>query len=74
MNTILTISDRGQITIPKKVRALLATNYVECSVKDGQLILSPVQTKEEFLNELDAVYEDWKKQGGHTLQDVKKVL
>ncbi len=75
MTTILTISDRGQITIPKTLRNQIGVKRVICNInKDNQIILEPLQTKEEFLAELDQTEKDWEKNGGFTLEEVKKEL
>jgi hypothetical protein len=42
MSKIVAVSDRGQITIPKKIRAQVPALSFSCSVQDGKIILSPV--------------------------------
>ncbi len=39
---IATISERGQITIPKKIRNKFSSNNLEIFYKDGNVILRPV--------------------------------
>lgn len=68
---LLPISERGQITIPKKIRAALKSQFVSCSIKDDIITLQAVQTKEDFLQELDDAHEDWKVSGGKSLADMK---
>ena len=75
MNTeqILEISERGQITIPKKIRSLLKGQFISIKVIEDQIILSPLQTVDRFLDELDERYDDWKKHGGKTLAQIKDI-
>lgn len=68
----LVISERGQITIPKKIRAEINVRFFMCDVENGTIVLKPVQTRDEFLAELDAAEKDWKKHGGKTLEEMKK--
>lgn len=68
----LVISERGQITIPKKIRNQINVKLFMCEVEDGAIVLKPVQTRDEFLAELDAAEKDWKKHGGKTLEEMKK--
>lgn len=68
----LVISERGQITIPKKIRARINVKFFACDVENGTIVLKPVQTRDEFLAELDAAEKDWKKHGGKTWEEVMK--
>ena len=70
-NPILSLSDRGQITIPQKIRSEIAVKHFICKVKDGKIVLEPLQTREEFLAELDSAEKDWKKKGGTSLKEMK---
>lgn len=42
MNKIVAVSDRGQITIPKKIREQVPALSFTCSVQNGHIVLSPV--------------------------------
>ncbi len=68
---ILEISERGQITIPKKIRGLLKGQFITLKVVKDQVILSPLQTVDRFLDELDERHDDWKKHGGTSLAEIK---
>ena len=68
---VIEISARGQITIPKKIRSILKGKFVTISILNNQIILTPVQTLDSFLNELDEAHQDWKKNGGISLTDLK---
>lgn len=68
---VIEISARGQITIPKKIRSILKGKFVTISILNNQIILTPVQTLDAFLNELDEAHQDWKKNGGISLTDLK---
>jgi len=70
--TILTISERGQITIPKKIRQKLKVQHVSCTLEDSALVLRPLQTREEFFAELDVAEKEWQKKGGVSLAEMKK--
>ena len=41
-------------------------------MKDDTLVLSPLQTREEFIEELEEAGKDWEKHGGKTLAQMKK--
>lgn len=71
-SAIIEISDRGQITIPKKIRELTEVQRFICTFSDGKIILEPLRTVEEFWNQLEEAEKDWKKNGGLTLQEIKK--
>jgi bifunctional DNA-binding transcriptional regulator/antitoxin component of YhaV-PrlF toxin-antitoxin module len=72
MEQVLEISERGQITIPKKIRSQFKGQFVTIKIIDNQIILTPVQTVDKFLDELDEVHQDWKKNGGISLSEIKK--
>lgn len=69
---ILSLSDRGQITIPQKMRKSIFVKHFVCRIEDGNIVLEPLQTREEFLKELDETEKDWKKKGGKNLSQMKK--
>lgn len=69
---ILELSERGQITIPNKIRRQMAVKRFVCHVEAGKIVLEPLQTREEFLNELDDIEADYKKNGGIGLNEIKK--
>lgn len=69
---ILSISDRGQVTLPKDVRDQIAVKHFTCTVKDGTVVLEPLQTRDEFLEELDAAEKGWEKGGGLTVGEMRK--
>lgn len=69
---ILEISERGQITIPKKVRQLFKGQFVTIRIEGKDLILSPLETVDQFLNDLDEAHQDWKKNGGTGLDQLEK--
>ncbi len=71
-SSIIEISDRGQLTVPKKIRELADVKRFVCTFDDGKIILEPLRTVEEFWNQLEDAEKDWKKNGGLTLQEVKK--
>ncbi|MBI5755041.1 AbrB/MazE/SpoVT family DNA-binding domain-containing protein [Candidatus Peregrinibacteria bacterium] len=69
---ILTISDRGQITLPKKYRDSLKIKYVTIRIDGKNVILEPLQTREEFFKELEEAEKDWEKHGGIPWETVMK--
>jgi len=71
MQTVI-ISSRGQITLPKKVREKFGASAVEVSMRGDQIILKPLQTREDFYTELDAIEKDYEKNGGISLAEMKK--
>ena len=72
-NSIVAISDRGQVTIPKGVRAqMIEVQYFTCRVKGSSIVLEPLQTRDEFLEELEEARKDWKKKGGLTVKEMGK--
>lgn len=71
-NTIIEISDRGQITVPKKIRKLMDVKRFVCIFDDGKIVLEPLRTVDEFLNQLEEAEKNWKKNGGLTLKEIEK--
>ena len=71
-SVVLPVSARGQITIPKKLRGTLRTNYVHCYLQDNNIVLQPLQTKDDFFRELEASEKSWDKKGGYSLAEVIK--
>ncbi len=69
---ILSVSDRGQVTIPYKLRDGLPAKRFICTVEDGAIVLRPFQSREEFVLELEESKGDWDKNGGLTLDEMKK--
>lgn len=69
---IIPVSDRGQLTIPKKIRDEIKVKFFTCEMEEGRLILKPLKTREDFFVELDEAEEGWKKHGGMTLAQMKK--
>lgn len=70
--SILELSERGQLTIPKKIRDQVDFKRFICHTEDGKIILEPLQTREDFLSEMDSIEKDYKKNGGIGLKDIKK--
>lgn len=70
--TILGISDRGQITIPQKIRMSMKVKFFTCDVDDGAIVLKPLKTREEFFKELEESEKDWEKNGGIPWKEVMK--
>lgn len=71
-NSILSISDRGQVTLPKGVRDQLPMKHFICSVKEGSIVLEPLQTRDDFLEELDQAGKEWEEKGGLSLDEMRK--
>jgi bifunctional DNA-binding transcriptional regulator/antitoxin component of YhaV-PrlF toxin-antitoxin module len=70
----LTVSARGQITIPKAMLKALGARYLECSFDGKNLTLKPMQTRDEFFAELDQVEKNWERDGGgFTVAQMKKM-
>ncbi|MEK7528734.1 MAG: AbrB/MazE/SpoVT family DNA-binding domain-containing protein [Patescibacteria group bacterium] len=70
--SILAVSERGQVTIPQKVRAQFKVKFFSCRVEDEKIVLVPLQTRDDFLEELDEAEAHWKKHGGTSLRDIGK--
>lgn len=72
-HTVLSLSERGQLTIPKKIRNKITVKRFVCRLEGDRIILEPLQTREEFFKELDEIEKKWEKHGGGlTLDEVKK--
>ena len=71
-NSIIELSDRGQLTIPKKIRDGVVVKRFVCHLEGGKIILEPLQTREEFLEQLEDIEKDYKKNGGLDLREMKK--
>lgn len=72
MHRILPISERGQITIPKKVRDEIKVKFFTWTVEEGRLVLKPLKTRDEFVEELEEAEKNWEKRGGLTISEMKK--
>ncbi|MBI4235315.1 hypothetical protein HY604_03380 [Candidatus Peregrinibacteria bacterium] len=70
-DTILELSERGQITIPQKIRKQIIVKRFICNIKDGKIVLEPLQTKADFLKELETAEKSWEKKGGLKLKEMK---
>lgn len=72
-NKILTISPRGQLTIPNTLRKKITAKYFMCCQDGDNIILQPVQTRDEFFAELDERETAWDKSGkGDSLEKLEK--
>jgi len=69
---IVSLNDRGQFTVPKEDRDTVGTRYFVYRFNAGTITLSPLQTREEFLKELEEAEGDWEKNGGYSLEDMHK--
>lgn len=69
---IVSMSERGQITIPMSLRRRLRSKHLICTLEDDSVVLRPLQTRDEFLVELEGAKKEWKKNGGLTLSQIKK--
>lgn len=69
---ILPVSERGQITIPKEMRDCIKVKFFICEMQGNELILKPLQTREEFIEELETAEKNWEKHGGKTIAQMKK--
>ncbi len=69
---ILNVSDRGQVTIPHKLRKEFPAKRFICYTENGSIVLRPFQSREEFLDDLEEAKEDWKKNGGLSLEEMRK--
>lgn len=69
---IIPVSERGQITLPKKIREQIDVKFFTCEVEHGAIVLKPLKTREDFLAELEEAEQDWEKHGGISLQEMKK--
>lgn len=68
---IIQVSDRGQITIPSRLREKLSINgAVMCKVINKRIVLEPVGTRDLFLEEIEEAIRDIEKNGGYTLEEV----
>lgn len=68
---IIQVSDRGQVTLPQKLRKLLGINgAVMCKVVSKKIVLEPVGTRDLFLEEIEEQIRDYERNGGRTLEEV----
>jgi len=68
---ILPISERGQITLPKKIRDKIQVRLLTCEIENGNVVLKPLKTRDEFFAELENAETDWEENGGLTLEKMK---
>ena len=71
-SAILSLSDRGQITIPQEIRGKFSVKHFFCVIEGDGIMLKPLQTREEFVEELEKAEKDWGKNGGLSLNQMKK--
>ncbi len=69
---IIIANDRGQLTLPKADRDILGTRAFIYTFTDNTIVLTPLQTREDFLRELDEAEADWRKHGGYSLKEMRK--
>ncbi len=69
---IVAMNDRGQLTLPKTDRDSLGAHYFVYTFDGTNITLTPLQTREAFLTELEASEKDWKENGGYTLKEMHK--
>lgn len=69
---IIPVSNRGQITLPKNVRVQMNVKFFTCDIENGAIMLKPLKTREEFMEELDEAERDWEKNGGIPWKEVMK--
>jgi len=43
-----------------------------CTAKDDSIVLTPFQSKEEFLMDLEEAEKDWKRNGGLSVEEMRK--
>lgn len=43
-----------------------------CHVENGSIILEPLKTRDEFIQELEEAKTDYKKHGGKALEEMQK--
>ncbi len=72
VSKILSVSDRGQITLPKKMLTTMKVKFFTCHLENGEIMLKPLKTREEFFAELEESEKDWEKNGGIPWQKVMK--
>lgn len=67
------ISDRGTITIPKGMREeAYLDDMVICKVVGKKIIIEPAQLNPSFIKSIEAALEDYRKNGGRTLKEIKE--
>jgi len=70
--TILTISERGQITLPANLRKKIKSKHLTVELNGDAIVLRSLQTREEFLEEIEEIRNDYNKNGGKAWEDIKK--
>lgn len=69
---IISISARGQITLPLAVRKELGVTHLVCRLVDKKIVLEPLQTRDDFIKELEEAEKDWDINGGRSFEAVMK--
>ena len=72
---VIAASARGQITIPKKIRDKFDTDYFNITAQGESIVLTPVEpaARSGLMEELEASYQDYLENGGHSWEEVKKM-
>jgi bifunctional DNA-binding transcriptional regulator/antitoxin component of YhaV-PrlF toxin-antitoxin module len=56
-NKIVTLSDRGQVTIPAKIRQQIKAEHFHCKIQKGQIVLIPLIAQETTVGQQAQVKE-----------------
>ncbi|MBF0336856.1 MAG: AbrB/MazE/SpoVT family DNA-binding domain-containing protein [Nitrospirae bacterium] len=56
MSIPVKITSKGQVTIPKEIRDILKTDVVEFELKDGNVVVKPVESVSGVLSEYSEGY------------------
>ncbi len=82
ISKVLTISDRGQITIPSDIRKILGTKYISLDIvgtkKSRQIQMTPIkidrkELKPEFIERVRKSKEHYMRTGiSYSLEEVRK--
>lgn len=59
MQKILILSDRGQITIPKKIREKIQTSNFTCAIESGRIVLTPINIKTPYSQKEEGQKSSW---------------
>jgi AbrB family looped-hinge helix DNA binding protein len=60
LNTILSATSRGQITLPKDWRDKFDTRYYKAEIEDGKIVIRPLITKKTLEDQVEGAWAEFK--------------
>lgn len=69
LNTILSATSRGQVTLPKDWRDKFDTRFYEAEIEDGRIIIKPLLSKKSLEDKAEEAWSEYRK--GHFISEAE---